>query len=102
MMMVTVVFDDDDGAFHNRENVYNGKCKNGRKEMHSWWIIDDVTLCPRSENDEGDHVMVMVMVMVIVMVIMSWCITNQKTLNNLGECDLKNSVQLVIDMLMNA
>ena len=35
-------------------------------------------------------------------VIMSWCITNQKTLNNQGECDLKNSVQLVMDMLMNA
>ena len=86
-MMVTVVFDDD-GACHNRENVYNGKCKNGRKEMHSWWIIDDVTLCPRSENDEGD--------------LDGWCITNQKTLNNQGECDLKNSVQLVIDMLMNA
>ena len=35
-------------------------------------------------------------------VIMSWCFTNQKMLNNQGECDLKNSVQLVIDMLMNA
>ena len=58
MMMVTVVFDDDAGACHNRENVYNGKCKNGRKEMHSWWIFDDVTLCPRSENDEGDNAMV--------------------------------------------